>query len=364
MSRQLSPRPEGDASATGGGRSFRGRNMRSGFSRCLLGFASFLPLLSQAQGPQAAPKNGGDFSTTIIPEAKVPTGVILVKGAWSSASDSTTPIPEDGSIANSVFNNKYFGLSYPLPKDWIEKYKGPPPSDSGRYVLTQVRPAEGYKGSKGSILITADDLFFTPFPANNAVQLINYTKDNLQADYKLELPPTPTKIAGHPFVFFAYWSPIAELHWYVLATEVRCHAVQFILTSQDTKLLESLVLGMNKMELPAEASPTGGTGGGSVPVCIKDYANDQNVLARVEPVFTEHRFNTAPVRIIIDKTGRVKHTHFLSAFPEQAKAITDALKQWKFKPYVKDRQPLEVETGLVFGRARPSLRPAAGGSVE
>ena len=337
--------------------------MRPRLPRCLPTIAVLLMWLAQAQG-QAAP-NGGDFSTNIVPEAKVPTGVILVKGAWSSASDSVTPVPEDGNVSNNVFTNKYFGLSYPLPKDWIEKFKGPPPSDSGRYVLAQVRPADGYKGSKGSILITADDLFFTPLPASNTLQLINYTKDNLQADYKLELPPTETKIAGHPFEFFAYWSPVAELHWYVLATQIRCHAVQFILTSSDTKLLQSLVLTMNKMELPEEASLIGGTGGGPDPVCIKDYAAGQNVLARVEPVFSEHRFNTVPVRIIIDKTGRVKHIHFLSAFPEQAKAITDALKQWKFKPYAINRQPMEVETGLVFGRARPSLRQAvAAGSVE
>jgi hypothetical protein len=339
-----------------------GRNMRSGFSRWFLLVSLLLPWLASAQ---VTAKSGGDFSTNIIPEAKVPTGVILVKGAWSSASDSETPVPEGGTVSNNVFTNQYFGLSYPLPKGWIEKYKGPPPSDSGRYVLTQVRPADGYKGSRGSILVTADDLFFTPLPASNTLQLINYTKDNLHADYKLELPPTETKIAGHSFEFFAYWSPIAELHWYVLATQIRCHAVQFILTSEDTKLLQSLVLEMNQMQLPEEASLAGGTGGGSFPVCIKDYANG-NVLSRVEPVFSEHRFNTVPVRIIIDKTGRVKHIHFLSAFPEQAKAITDALQQWRFKPYVINRQPVEVETGLVFGRARPSVKTtaAAAGSVE
>jgi hypothetical protein len=296
---------------------------------------------------------------------KVPTGVILVKGAWSSASDSITPVPEGGSVSNSVFSNKYFGMTYPLPKDWYEKFTGPPPSDSGRYVLAQIRPPDTYRGTKGSILIIADDLFFTPLPATNTLQLVDFAKDNLQADYKLELPPTQTKIAGHPFEFFAYWSPIAELHWYVLATQIRCHAVQAVLTSQDTKLLESLVLEMNRMELPAEASPTGGTGGGNAPVCIKDYANDQNLITRVDPIFTEHRSNAVPVRIIIDKAGKVKHVHFLSAFPDQAKAVTEALKQWKFKPYLKDRQAVEVETGIMFGRsAHPPMHQATSSSVD
>jgi riboflavin biosynthesis pyrimidine reductase len=133
-----------------------------------------------------------------------------------------------------------------------------------------------------------------------------------------------------------------------MATEIRCHAVQVVLSSRDTKLLESLVLDLNKMKLTAEA---GTIGGGSHPVCIKDYATDANVISRVDPIFSDHKFNPVPVRIIIDKEGKVKHIHFLSAFPDQAKVITDALGQWRFKPYRRDGKPVEVETGLMFGRA-------------
>lgn len=336
--------------------------MRSGFvcSLVVLGFSISLPALAQTAPSQNVPKNGGDFSNETQPITKVPTGVILVKGAWSSASDSVTPLPEGGSVTNNVYSNQYFGMTYPLPPDWAEKYKGPPPSDSGRYVLAQIRRPDTYKGtSRGSILITAQDMFFTPLPVANALQLVNYMKDNLQADYKLEEPPTPTKIAGRPFTFFAYWSPAAQLHWYVLATEIRCHTVQFTLASRDTKLMESLVLDMGKMRLPTEASSTLGTAGGDVPVCIKDYASDENVIARVNPILTEHRFNPVPVRIIIDKEGKVRHIHFLSAFPDQAKAITDALQQWRFKRYLRDGHPMEVETGIVFGRASHPNGPSS-----
>ena len=64
------------------------------------------------------------------------------------------------------------------------------------------------------------------------------------SDYKLEVSPKQTNIAGRPFTFYAYQSPVAQLHWYVLATEIRCHAVEFVLTSRDTKLLESLLADM------------------------------------------------------------------------------------------------------------------------
>ena len=131
---------------------------------------------------------------------------------------------------------------------------------------------------------------------------------------------------------------------------MRCHALQIVLSSRDTKLLENLIRDLNKMKLPTEVNASAGAFGGAVPVCLKDYARDDNLIAKVNPVFTEQKFNPVPVRIIIDKQGKIKHIHFLSAFPEQAKAITDALGQWKFKRYLRDGQPVEVETGIMFGR--------------
>jgi hypothetical protein len=283
---------------------------------------------------------------------KVPAETILVKGASASASDSVTPVPEAATVAQGLFSDPYFGISYTLPGDWTQDYEGPPPSESGRYVLAQIGPPSPEDGpASASMLIMAQDMFFSPMPANNALELMEYTKGHLQPDYKVATAPTLIKVADRSFSFFAYWSPVAELHWYVLGIQIRCHAVQFVLTSRDTKLLDRLMLDLNRMKLPTEASATEEDSGGPFPVCINDYARDENVLTRVDPVFTVHRFNPVPVRIIIDEQGKVKHIHLLSAFPDQTKAITDALQQWRFKPYVIDGKPVEVETGILFGRA-------------
>src|SRR5271154_1261534 len=67
-------------------------------------------LLGQSQGSAPVPPHAQSAEP-----GKVPSGVILVKGAWSSASDSVTPLPEGGVITNNVYVNEYFGLSYPLP---------------------------------------------------------------------------------------------------------------------------------------------------------------------------------------------------------------------------------------------------------
>lgn len=339
--------------------------MRHGTVKIAAGVALYLACLVSAQNtqPQKPALNGGDFSTAMSPPTKVPTDVILVKGAWSSASDSVTPVPEETRISDGALGNRYFGVRYTLPPGWTKGYDGPPPSDSGRYVVAQLRASDRHTAARGSILITAQDMFFTLLPASNALELITYMKDHLQEDYKQEEPPTPTKVAGRPFTFFAYWSPVAQLHWYVVATQIRCHAIEVVLTSRDKKLLGSLLLDLDKMTLPPGADPRTGTGGGDFPVCIKDYARGTNLLNRVDPTFTEHRANPVPVRIIVGKDGKVKHIHFLSAFPEQAKAVTDALWQWRFKPYMRGSHPVEVETGIMFGGGAGSPT-THGSSVE
>ncbi len=287
------------------------------------------------------------------PVQRVPSGVILVKGAWASASDTVTPLPEGGEVTHNVYQNSYFRLSYSLARDWVKKYDGPPPSDSGYYVLAQVEPGDTFKGAvRGSIMITAADLFFTPTGATSALQLITSTRDNLRADYKVSRAPTQITLGGHSFVRFDYFSPVAGLYWYVLATQIRCHTVQFVFSSRDVRLLDQLLKDVaTQMKIPEEVELTRGTGGGDVPVCIKDYASPENLVERVDPILADRRFNPIPVRVIIDTEGRIKHIHFLSAFPEQSQAITDALRQWKFKPYLRDGRPVEVETGILFGRA-------------
>lgn len=314
--------------------------------------------------PQASPSNGGDFSQNSEAK-KLPTNVILVKGAWASATDNVTSVPESGSIADNLYSNPYFSLTYSLPPGWIQKFTGPPPSDSGYYVLAQFRPADTSKDAPhGSILIAAQDLFFSQIPAKNALEHVLYSESKLNSNYEIERTPGEVTIAGHTFIRYDYTSAVAELHWHVLTTQIRCHTVQFIFTSRDVKLTDALMAQMNSMKLPAEADPTSGHGGGQSPVCIKDYASSENVLERVDPFFTERRFNPAPVRIIIDKEGKVKHIHFLSAFPEQSKAISEALSQWRFKPYLQDNQPAEVETGIMFGHAPRPITPVDNNAVN
>jgi hypothetical protein len=258
-----------------------------------------------------------------------------------------------------AYVNQYFGFSYALPANWHEKYLGPPPSDSGYYVLAQIQPAKELQGAKaGTVLVSAQDLFFAHNRATSAQEMVSFRKATLSAggtDYVLERPPSEVTVAGRTFYRMDYMSPAAELHWYTLTTEIRCHSVEFMLTSRDPALLDSLVQSIEKLK---DAAPAPGTTKPAVPVCVKDYASGSNVVHRVAPVLADRKFNPIPVRIIIDRYGKVKHVHVVSAFPEQAKTITDALLQWEFKPYKRNGEPVEIETGIMFGKAPMPTRTA------
>ena len=251
----------------------------------------------------------------------LPTGVILLPGAVPSASDSKTAVPESGTIRKNTYENAYFGMRYTFPEPWGEEFKAPPPSDAGAYVLANLT------GGRASILVTAQDSFFALAPPAAQVSLPPY--------YKLERDRQEMQIGNAKFSRYDYMSPVAGLHWYVFATEVRCHVVQFVFTSQDTKVLEQLMENLKQITLRT---------GDDVPRCVADYARPENVIYKVEPVLTDTKFNPIPVRIIIGKSGKVRHVHVISAFTSQAQIVTDALMQWRFKP-----ADGEIETGILFG---------------
>jgi hypothetical protein len=282
-----------------------------------------------------------------------------------STSGTQMPVPEGGTLANGTYRSEYFGFSYALPLGWEESFAGPPPSDTGYYVLAQFKHTDTSPGSSpGTILITAADKFFSFQATETPKEVLEGMRARLGSIYQVEAPPTEFKLGQRTFVRLDYQAPAAELHWRILASEMRCHILEFIFTSRDPRLLDSLVQSVERMQL----SPAGGSGPdeNEVPLCIQDYATGPNLIHRVDPIFVGPKFTNIPARIVIDRNGRVKHIHVISAFPAQAENIKSALAQWRFKPYVRNGGGLEVETGVLFGfpprgRNSPAQRPDSAG---
>jgi TonB family protein len=54
------------------------------------------------------------------------------------------------------------------------------------------------------------------------------------------------------------------------------------------------------------------------------------------------------IHLIISETGDVESTDVISGDPDLARAAQDAMKKWKFKPYIRNGKPVKVDTKMPF----------------
>jgi Gram-negative bacterial TonB protein C-terminal len=267
-----------------------------------------------------------------------------------AAQQPDIPNPQDGSVQDQIYKNKYFGLTYPLQSRWSEDTEGPKPSYEGYYVLSRLK-AEPSDNAHISMFLAARDLFFGAKPISNAKEYAVTFRDAQAAipGMTIDREPSEITLAGHKFMRVDYSGVGLYRAW--LATDIRCHLVSFNITATDPNALDEAARSLQQVSLPEEASAdtTGASAdGSSIPVCVKDYATEANVVYRVAPEPAGNNFQKIPVRITVGTDGSVRHVNVIRAFPRQKQSIEAALLQWKLKPYEVNGHPVEVETGLMF----------------
>jgi hypothetical protein len=251
--------------------------------------------------------------------------------AWQSAN------PEDGKVADGVFVNDYFDLSYRLPEGWTEGLAGPEPTRSGYYVLGTWAPK---RDLVGTVLVVAQDMFFAP-DSSEARNIVAEFRQVMSAvdGMTIDSEPAPVSVGGRPGYRIDFSG--VGLFRSMIAIEIRCHVLTFNLTSRDPELLASLVRSLDNIASVRKMSDP-------IPECLRDYATSENVVHRVEPDDVGAKAVSIPVRMIVATDGSVKHVHVIRASAVQRRNIEGALRQWKFKSYVKQGRPVEVETGMTF----------------
>jgi hypothetical protein len=250
--------------------------------------------------------------------------------------------PEDGKVTDNLYRNAYFDLSYRLPAGWRQGWQGPPPSYVGYYVLD----ASVSRDKSATLLIAAQDMFFAAKSLTTARAMVeDLARLASRSDsMKVDREPSQVMLAGRAFARVDLSG--ANLSRVVLATEIRCHILSFVVTSADRRMLDAVVASFNGLTLLPPAREA--MAGAEFPLCAKDYAGKHTILRKVEPSPSGPAYLRIPVRIIIGADGRVKHIHVIRAFPDQKRSIEEALVQWEFTPYQLNGHAVEVETGLTF----------------
>ena len=252
--------------------------------------------------------------------------------------------PADGKVVDGAFVSDYFNLSYLLPDGWTEGLAGPEPSQSGYYVLGTWTPKQDFAGT---VLVVAQDMFFAPDSSDDVKSMVSGFRQVMSAvdGMTIDREPAPVSVGRHSG-YRVDFSGVG-LFRAMVAIEIRCHVVSFNLTSRDPEWLARLTQSLDHLgSVRNEAAPD------PVPECLGNYAAG-NLLHRVEPDSASAKAASIAARIIVATDGSVRHVHVIRASAAQRRNIEEAVRQWKFKPYVKQGRSVEVETGVVF-----HLKPA------
>ena len=82
------------------------------------------------------------------------------------------------------------------------------------------------------------------------------------------------------------------------------------------------------------------------------------LMKKVQPVYptsalTMRIEGAVELQATISKTGDITHVKALSGNPQLTKAATDAVKQWKYKPYLLNGEPVEIQTEITVNFKLP-----------
>ncbi|PYX09747.1 MAG: hypothetical protein DMG88_04610 [Acidobacteria bacterium] len=74
-----------------------------------------------------------------------------------------------------------------------------------------------------------------------------------------------------------------------------------------------------------------------------------NLIQRVEPTYPPLAIQTRTqgqviLQAVISREGRIENLQVVSGHPLLVKAAIDAVRQWRYRPYVLNGEPVEVET--------------------
>jgi hypothetical protein len=268
--------------------------------------------------------------------------VCLMSGlAWQQGRATVPmPQPEDGTVANGIFTNAYFNLTYPLPSGWGEGMRGSGPSEAGYYVLDTFRPSGELSST---ILVTAQDMFFAGKEFGDASAMARDLSETMSRldGMTIDRPPSEVKVARRLFSRVDFSG--VGLFRSVLITEIRCHFVSFNLTAKSPEQLAALVQSLDEIGFADDRADRTAD-----PMCAGNLAGTSDILARVDPIAVGPALTRIPVRIVVRADGSVEHVHVIRGTAVQRESIENALGRWKFKPHEIGSRAIRIETGLLI----------------
>ncbi len=300
----------------------------------------------------------------------------------SSNGSSATLAFEDGRIANNVYSNECLGFSLAIPDGWKPKPVGTDGKAAhiGKAALVLLIIGEPKEGSSESqIVLTARDAGGSVMSAEEVVSKSVQTQINgdrqrselvrdayavdyggrrlFRADYKQTING---RVLYRAFVytrfrdFYIGESLGAESPADLELAVSSLHGISFredkpnpkcVMRGDDSSNSGGIIGGVlsskpgTSSDLPQRVRVSSGVSTGLLVEKVQPQYPGAAKQARIQ--------GQVVLQAEIDKNGDVEELTLISGHPMLAPAAIEAVKQWKYKPYLLNGQPEKVETQVV-----------------
>ncbi len=306
-----------------------------------------------------------------------------LSSAQQTGNDSPNPLTfENGSLANGIYSNECFGFSLPIPAGWevndavTAGGKARHRSDRdlvllflhqqgklpGRIILSALDSAAHVGGPQEFVTAAVRAQINSPTERR---ELVRYTftvdyggRHFFRSDYKvLTSDGIPLYLAYVYTEFRGYFIGETMASASPEGLDEAANSLQNISFQEDQANPKCVMSGDKN-------SNSGGVIGGvlsSKPSTSQDFAQRVRVssgvstgllVTKVQPQYPDDAKRArvqgqVVLQALIDKNGDVEKLTLVSGHPLLVPAAIEAVKQWKYKPYLLNGEPVKVETQIV-----------------
>lgn len=277
-------------------------------------------------------------------------------------------MPDQGTFENDTYTNAYLGLKYKLPSadgwfvnsETIQQDASRTNKMAGRFLLTVL---DRHTGSpmRERVVIMADDssLYHPPLSSRTYVEKVTSAQAKLGNEVPAGVRELPFHdVHGNGFFRgdFTEAYPGGKVYKSFVAVEVGGFFVSFTFAAGSADALNNLVGSISQLTfVPAIRPATNDVQNGTRPtrVRISQMVLQALIVSRPVPSYPEDARNAGvegPVvlRINLNETGELMDAQVISGDLLLRKAALDAIRYWRFKPYVLNGSPVQVESQVTI----------------
>jgi TonB family protein len=282
--------------------------------------------------------------------------------------------PPLGIFRNDTYVNDYFGISYPLSRDWVRetdllrarRASSGNGNTQGIYILLAVvhipQDTEPLRADS-EFTVLAVNRSGTPSP-NECKQYLESVASDLHSRKEGQQKGDVSQLtfAGHDFYRGDFEFRHGIDHRTFLCTSTKDYRLQWNIAGWSKQAIETAVATLQSMTPPPMATPQQPKPPPTAdPEVSKQVRVPQGMstgllVKKVTPVYPQeakqaHIQGTVRLRAVINKTGDIADLEVMDGPIELVVSAVNAVRKWKYRPYLLNGEPVAVQTEIVVNYA-------------